>query len=207
MRFHFCAFECLNSFNSCLRSILKNLKRLDLLLTLLFREYFPSCIRALKYVILVVINGQKLMIFLLVLCSNYKRLLFLDDFRIFIAWICGNSLLLLLVCLYDIFFHFSINGPDCLSNFTVNLLMASRAASERICGECRRLDPRLDHLDLLLIFFLVRWSFHNLLLRLYPILYLCLLLLQFEIDILLFLMAGNHFLYLLGFGFLRLFER
>ena len=62
-------------------------------------------------------------------------------------------------------------------------------------------------IDLLLIFFLVKRPFHNLLLRLYPIHYLCLFLLQLEIDILLFLMAGNHFLYLLGFGFLSLFER
>ena len=40
LRYHFSAFERLNSFNSSLRSILKNLKGLDLLLALLFREDF-----------------------------------------------------------------------------------------------------------------------------------------------------------------------
>ena len=164
MRHHFGAFECLNGFNSSLRRILKNLKGLDLLLAFLLWEDLATYVWAFKYFILVVVNGQKLMFFLLVFACNNKRLLLLDDFWVFIAWISGNSLLLLIVCLYDIFLHFSINGSYCLSNFTVNLLMASRAASERICGECRRLYTLLDHY-LFLIFFLLRYPLFNLLLR------------------------------------------
>ena len=149
------------------------------------------------------------MIFLLVPGINHKWLLLLNSFLVFIAWISGNSLLLLLVCLYDIFFHLSINGPYCLSNFTINLLMASRAASERICGECRRLYSLLNHY-LFLIFFLVRYPLLNFMLRQLLILLLSKLLLQPEVHLLLFdfHMVGDHFvLYFLGFRFLRLFKR
>ena len=149
------------------------------------------------------------MIFLLVSGSNLKWLLLLNSFLVFIAWISGDSLLLLLVCLYDVFFHLSINRPYCLSNFTVNLLMASRAASERICGECRRLYTLLDYY-LFFIFFFVRYPLLKFMLGQLLILLLSKLLLQPKVHLLLFdiHMVGDHFvLYFLGFRFLRLFKR